>query len=64
MAIEGSTCFYGPIIEKFYFIIVFFIVDVGVCLFFPPGLTFQDGIMIFLSVSVVVVTAIALIFYR
>lgn len=34
--IVGSTCFYGPIIENFYFIIVFFIIDVGVCLFFSP----------------------------
>lgn len=30
----------------------------------PPGLNIQDVIMIVLSVSVVVVTAIALLFYR
>lgn len=64
MGIEGSTCVYGPIIEKFDFIVAFFIIDLGVCLFFSPGLNFQDWIMIALSVSVVVVTAIALIFYR
>lgn len=37
---------------------------VSVCACLPPGLNVQDVIMIVLSVSVAVVTAIALIFYR
>lgn len=39
-------------------------VSVCVCMCVLPGLNLQDIILIVLSVSVVVVTAIALIFYR
>lgn len=46
-----------------YFIIGFFF-NIHKCACLPPGLNFQDWIMIVLSVSVVVVTVIALIFYR
>lgn len=59
-ASRAALVFMTLLLRNYYYLII----DVSVCLFFSPGFNVQDAVMIVLSVSVVVVTAIALIFYR
>lgn len=60
----AALVFMAPLLRTFISLLFFSLLMLVCACFFPPGLNLQDVIMIVLSVSVVVVTAIALIFYR